>query len=225
MNEEVNFITKILRSRYPGITFVNKTGTSYVFRATDTAVIVKKTSPYFPPKQEIQRRIDSSTHAKKSLGSMVGVTHQFLLENEKISILVKEASWNDNLKRLNECPIASILANQGMVSDIRKLYRFALWSFFVAGRMYDFLGKFRTKNLVSGLIISDNLYIHERRINCLYVDADWYFKTSDTTITGFPLLSYYKRILTGLMTYVCGYTFFLFAPLAYRLIGNSKSEG
>lgn len=225
MNEEVNFIIKILRSRYSGITFVNKTDTSYVFKATDTAVIVRKASPYFPPKQEIQRRIDSSTSAKESLGSMVGVTHQFLLESEKTSLLVKEAPWIDNLKRLNEYSLASILTNPGIVSDIRRLYRFTLASFFATGRMYDFLGKFRTRNLVSSLIISDNLYVNKKRVDYLYLDADWYFKTSDTAITGFPLLSYYKRVLVGLMTYVCGYIFFLFAPLAYRLVINAKSEG
>lgn len=224
MNVEVNSIIEILRSRYPGITFVNKTDTSYVFKATDTAVIVRKASPYFPPKQEIQRRIDSSTSAKESLGSLVGVTHQFLLENERFSLLVKEAPWIDNLKRLNEYTLASILTKSGMVSDIRSLYRFTLASFFATGRIYDFLGKLRTRDLVSNLIISNNLYVHEKGVDRLYVDADWYFKTSDTAITGFPLLSYYKRVLIGLMTYVCGYIFFLFAPLVYRLVNNSKFE-
>lgn len=224
MNVDVNLIIKILRSRYPGLTFVNKTDTSYVFKASDTAVIVRKASPYFPPRQEIQRRIDSSTSAKESLGSLIGVIHQFLIESEKINLLVKETPWIDNLRRLNEYPHASILTNPGMVSDIRKLYHFTLASFFATGRMYDFLGKFRTRNLVSNLIISDNLYVYKDGVDCLYVDADWYFKTSDTAITGFPLLSYYKRVLIGLMTYVCGYIFFLFVPLAYRLV-NNKSEG
>jgi len=224
MNEEVDFITKILGNKYPGITFVNKTDTSYVFRLMDLAVIVRKASPYFPPKQELRRRINSSTSAKKSLGSLIGVTRQFLLESEKISLLVKEAPWIENLRRLNEYSLSSIFANPGMALDVRRLYLFTLAAFFATGRVYDFLGKLRTRNLVPNLIISDNLYVRKEGTDRLYVDADWYFKTSDTAITGFPLLSYYKRILIGLATYVCGYIFFLFVPPVYRIININKSE-
>lgn len=225
MNEEVNFIIKILRSRYLGITFVNKSDTSYVFKATDTAVIVRNASPYFPPKQELQRRIDASTSAKESLGSLAGATRHYLLESGENNLLVKEAPWIDDLGRLNEYPLGSILANSDIVSDVRRLYRFALASFFATGRVYDFLGKLKTRNLVSNLFFSDNLYVHKEGIDRLYVDADWYFKMSDTAITRFPLLSYYKRVLIGLMTYVCGYIFFLFTPIVYRLVNNSKFKG
>lgn len=223
MDEISGHIKQIIAKRYAKVVYVKKTGTSYLFRSADTALIVKESSTYFPPKQEVQRRIDSSKNAREVLGPMVCETHQSLIVNEKISLLVKETPWVRHLKQLNDYPLSSICANFLITSDIKKLYRFTLKSFLTTGKVYDFLGRFSTKNPIIKLIISDNIFVQDKNMDHLYLDADWYFKMSDTSITSFPLPSYYKRTAIALATYACGYMFFLIAPFIYRLIDIRKT--
>jgi len=186
------------------VVFIKKAGSTHIYRAGPYAVLHRNLNlfPKYNPSLEGLRRVSATKIVWKYLEDLVRETEFIYPTSDQICRVV---IWLDNVVEIRKIGFDRIFFNPLISISIVRLNLFVIRMILFKGMMFDLFTTFGDIKMHFGIasLISNNIFIgnlpdNEKEI--VFVDPDWYFKVSDSNLTGFPKLAYIKRILQGLVT-------------------------